>query len=148
MSSSPSVDGLSVPWNLIYGFAVVCISALIVVVNKQVYTASVHLNYSAEAKDLARRFIGDSARWNTVAQQDTNPAIALMHATFAVAYCNAARALLDDGEIMRSIGVHMPEMSLVTSNTQQKAFQAMSSSCPAVAPADSDGYAIYTGYTS
>lgn len=134
------------PWNIIYAFGIVLITVIVSVLNKQVYTQEAKVSYSTDVISQANNLIGESSRWHTTAMQDTNPALALMHATYAVAYLNAARTLVDDGQMMQTSGVHMPEMALVTSTAQQNAFKALTQMCPNITPMDSDGYSIYTGY--
>lgn len=45
-----------------------------------------------------------STRWATLALQDSNPVVALMHACYGMAYLRAARRLASDAELER---VHM-----------------------------------------
>lgn len=137
---------VAVPWNLVYAVIVVVLSSMIAALNKRVYTQDTHIKYSQSSENYASTFISEASKWHTTAQQDTNPALALMHATYADAYANAARKVMDDGQIMRSAGVHMPEMAMVISATQQKAFQSLTMMCPNVTPSDADGYSLYTGY--
>lgn len=138
----------SVPWNLLYALAVFLISLGIIILNQRVYSADVRVSYSTELSQQVSYLVGEASRWHTIAQQDTNPSVALMHSAYAVAYCNAARSLMDDAEIMRTIGVHMPELAMVTGNTQQSAFQALTAACPGIAPSDNEGYSFYSGYSA
>ncbi len=91
-----------------------------------------------------RHLITESARWNAMAEQDTNAAMSLVNATYALAYANTARMLLPDDEIMRVCNIHAAEYIMTLTDTQQRAFQALAQSCPHIQP---DGpYAMYTGY--
>lgn len=143
MSSSQAV-----PWNLLYVVVVFLVSVGIIVLNQRVYSSDVRVSYPSDLTKHVSYLVGEASRWHTVAQQDTNPSVALMHSAYAVAYCNAARFLMDDAEIMRTVGVHMPELSMVTANTQQAAFQALTSSCAGIAPSDREGYSFYSGYSA
>lgn len=88
--------------------------------------------------------VGEAARYNTQAEQDTNAAIALINATYALAYMNTARMLLPDEEIMRVCNIHSAEYVIMLTDTQQRAFQALGQICPAVQP--ETPYAMFTGY--
>lgn len=137
----------AVPWNLVYAAIVVAITLIIAFINKHMYDQRMaSVTYSPTIASQVQHLISEAARWNATAQQDTNAALALMHSTYAVAYLNAARALMDDGEIMKTAGVHVPEMNMVLSGTQQTSYQALSAQCPSAVPEDSDGYSLYTGY--
>lgn len=131
-----------------YAAGVLLLSFAIAFFNKKVYSTDMTISYSNNQIAQMQHLVSEASRWHTIAQQDTNPAIALMHATYAAAYCNAARSLMDDSEIARSAGVHMPEMSMIVSSTQQSAFQTLTQMCPAAVPTDSDGYALYSGYVA
>ena len=91
-----------------------------------------------------RHLISESARWNTMAEQDTNPAISLVNATYALAYANTARMLLPDDEIMRVSGIHAAEYVMTLTDTQQRAYQALAQTCPSIQP--NGPYAMFTGY--
>lgn len=101
--------------------------------------------YTPEIVRHVRNYIESSTQNGVIARQCTNPAIALMHSNYAIAYANAARELVSSKEdISRMTGVKIDELMHML-RTEQKHYQsAIATQCPAL---QVDGaYAIATGW--
>lgn len=81
--------------------------------------------YSSEFLRQVKHLINDASRMQSMSEQDSNPAVALMHANYALAYANAIRLLLPDDEIRRVSGIHMGEFVVVLTQNQQECFQRL-----------------------
>ena len=79
-------------------------------------------------KDL----IKSSAQWNLRSSQDSNPAIALMNAYYAMAYLNVARSLGSDDEIEKNTGTNIDTFSKDIEKAQSASLQRLSKSCPSI----------------
>ena len=133
-------------YNFGYAAAIIGLSAIVAAVSDRTYEQKLSVEYSVSTVTHAKQLVSESTQWHIAAQQDTNEALALMHASYAVACATAARQLVDDAELTRQTGVHMQELMMILNDTQQKTFQALFQSCPMIAPPDANGYSIYTGY--
>ena len=73
---------------------VVSVVLLFIVIN------SMRGNVGQKAKDLrVKTFLKAADQWKLASMNDTDPIIALTHASFATAYMNAARVLMSDNEL-------------------------------------------------
>jgi hypothetical protein len=79
-------------------------------------------------KDL----IKSSAQWNLRSSQDSNPAVALMNANYAMAYLNVARSLGSDDEIEKNCGVNIDTFLKDIEKAQSSSLQRLSKSCPSI----------------
>ena len=95
------------------------------------------------AKGL-KQLVQEAARWSTVSEQDSNALLRVMHATYAMAYVNAARSLAEDNDLQRVTGVHVEELHAHVQTAQQASIQKIGSVCPEVVP---EGVQVlYTGW--
>lgn len=93
-----------------------------------------------------RALIKEAAQWSTIAQQDSNPLLALMHATYGTAYLNVARRLHTDSEIEAASNLRVEEFSATLLANQQAAVQKLLTLCPMSTPAGLA--ALQTGWLS
>lgn len=91
-----------------------------------------------------KSLVTEAARWSAVAEQDTNAMLRVLHATYAVAYLNAARTFADDKDLERISGVRVPELQAQMQTQQQDAIQKVGVKCPSVVPEGAQ--ALYTGW--
>ena len=90
---------------------------------------------------LVRRLLQQATRFHTIAQQDQNPLISLMHANYAVAYGNVARSVAEKYHLR---GSDVAETIYFLEETQQQAMQKINRECPQV---KLDGmFAVNTGW--
>ncbi len=133
----------SVPQSIINALSLITIVVMIALMSKWLGEKKGR-RYPDDFVKKIHHLVGESARYNTQAEQDTNAAIALINATYALAYMNTARMLLPDEEIMRVCGIHAAEFIITLTDTQQRAFQALGQLCPSIQP--ETPYAMFTGY--
>jgi tRNA G26 N,N-dimethylase Trm1 len=93
-----------------------------------------------------RALIKEAAQWSTIAQQDANPLLAVMHATYGTAYLNVARRLNTDADIEQATNVRVEEFSSTLQANQQAAVQKLLTLCPMSTPAGLA--ALQTGWMS
>ena len=97
--------------------------------------------------DLATRaLIREAAQWSTISQQDSNPMLAVIHATFGQAYLNVARRLHTDSEIEDAGNLKVEEFAATLQVNQQQAVQKLLTLCPMSSPAGIA--ALRTGWIS
>jgi hypothetical protein len=104
-----------------------------------------------EAKKYSPRFIKHiknlvkyAAQWSTVAKQDENPLIALMHVNTALSYAYIARRLVPSKEVAKIANVNLDELIYVLEEEQMEAMQKINQYCPELQP---EGvFAAYTGW--
>jgi hypothetical protein len=78
--------------------------------------------------------LNSAAEWGTASQQDGNPVMKMLHASYALAYLHIARNLASDATIERVCSVRMDEFMRMLEATQSAGIQALTTVCPAVAP--------------
>jgi hypothetical protein len=93
-----------------------------------------------------KQLMQEAARWSAVAEQDSNPLLRVMHATYAMAYVNAARSLAEDKDLERVSGggVRVEELHAHVQAAQQASIQKIGSVCPEVVPEGAQ--VLYTGW--
>jgi len=129
--------------SIVHGLIVITIVVMIALMSKWLGEKKGR-RYPNDFVKKIHHLVSEAARYNAQAEQDTNAAIALIDATYALGYMNTARMLLPDEEIMRVCGIHAAEFVITLTDTQQRAFQALGQICPAVQP--ETPYAMFTGY--
>ena len=95
------------------------------------------------SQDLSK-IIKEAARWSAVSDQDANDLLKLVHATYAVAYVNAARALAQDEELERAAKVKVDELHAQVTAQQQAAIQKLGAKYPGMLPDGAN--VLYTGW--
>ena len=100
----------------------------------------------AQQDATTRALIREAAQWSTIAQQDSNPMLAVIHASFGQAYLNVARRLHTDAEIETVGGLKVEEFSATLHANQQQAVQKLLAVCPMSSPAGIA--ALQTGWIS
>lgn len=140
----------AVPDNWRYGILVVLAIVAIAVLAKWAApkTSSVGTGRSVTSRsppqENVRELVQQASRWQAMAVQDQNPALGLMHASFAVAYANAARVFMTDEDIRNVVGINVQEFYMDLEKTQRAAFQSVSQRCPDAQPGND--YAVVTGW--
>jgi hypothetical protein len=78
------------------------------------------------AKELrVRDFLRAARQWMAAAKADSDVVAALLHAAYADAYVNAARALLPDADIEAATGAPLPPLVAAVRDTQRVAVDAV-----------------------
>ena len=76
------------------------------------------------------KLIRQTARWATAADQDINPYIANLHATYALGYLMSVREIYDDATINRLSNVDIRRLETEITNIMDNAIRKLSSVCP------------------
>lgn len=86
--------------------------------------------------------IEQSGQWNISSNQNENPVIKLVHATYALAIARTVRHLTNnDGDIAKSTGIDMEEFTYHLEKQQKRAIQDILHTCPVLEP--SSGFGVY-----
>jgi len=75
-------------------------------------------NTSRGTKQSLQKLVRQSARYATAAQQDKSPAIAILHANYAVAYLHAAKDISSDSQIHNATGIDVKKFTEHVTNVQ------------------------------
>lgn len=78
------------------------------------------------------RLLKQGARFNTIALQDGNLLVALMHANYAVAYLKMARVLMDRHEVQGPSRERVDEMIFYFEKTQSEIMQQFARQYPSL----------------
>lgn len=100
--------------------------------------------YSPRFVRNLRTLVGQAAQWSTVAEQDHNPVLALMHVNTALAQGNVARRLVPHGEVRRLTGVDIDELIYALEQEQQNAMRRINQGCPSLQP--EGAFVTHTGW--
>ena len=95
------------------------------------------------ARDV-KSLVTEAARWSAVSENDGNAMLRVLHATYAVAYVNAARTFADDKNLERMSGVRIQELQTQVQAQQQAAIQKVGTACPGIVP--EGAHVLYTGW--
>jgi hypothetical protein len=100
--------------------------------------------YSPKFVRHIRNLVRYAAQWSTVAKQDENALLALMHVNTALSYAYIARKLVPSKEIARIANINLDELIYVLEEEQMEAMQNINQQCPELQP---EGvFAAYTGW--
>ena len=86
--------------------------------------------YSSHYKKLLQNLIQQSTRWSSVAAQDQNPVVALMHVNYAIGFLKAARRLAPDSDIAKITGSNVMELHYIMESQQADLISRISEKCP------------------
>ena len=92
-----------------------------------------------------RSLIRDAIHWNATSVQDANPLLALVHATYALAYLNTARHMVSDKDIERVMGVQPRELMFELQQNQDRVMQQVAAKCPKLKP-PTGSFGVHTGW--
>jgi hypothetical protein len=81
-------------------------------------------------KEKIQRLLRQTARWSTAAEQDTNPYIRNLHATYAVGYLLALREIYSDQTILRLTGVDVRKLETEVNKVMDNAMLEVAKVCP------------------
>jgi hypothetical protein len=104
------------------------------VLSKWMGTAGQEPQYSKKFIRQMKRLVQQASKWHTTARQDSDPTTRLVHANYALAYANVARALASDNSIEQITGINITELLYFLEDDQKKALQLMVHHCPQLKP--------------
>ena len=82
----------------------------------------------------ARSLVNQAVRWNSMAEQDTNPLFAMRHMNYATAYLSAARSMVSDAGLEQATGRNIHNLSNYLNKSQQRTMGLVGKSCPKTLP--------------
>ena len=92
-----------------------------------------------------KSLIRDAIHWNATSAQDANPLLALVHATYSLAYLNTARHMVSDKDIERMMGVQPRELMFELQQHQDRVMQKVVAKCPKLKP-PTGSFGVHTGW--
>ena len=90
--------------------------------------------YSSELLRRAKQLTQQALEWHAQSQQDSDPLFAMRHSDYALAYMNAARAILPDATLQRLTSVDVHETIIALESHQQQHAKRLSDACPSANP--------------
>ena len=103
-------------YTLLYIIIIICISSLFTSKNTS----------ESNIKKLVRQ----TARWATASEQDSNPYIANLHATYAMGYLMALREIYTDIEINNIAEIDIRELDFNINKIMDNAVKQLALVCP------------------
>lgn len=91
-------------------------------------------SYSSDLLKRAKQLTQQAFDWHAQSEQDSDPLFAMRHSDYALAYFNAARAILPDSTLQRLTGVDIHETIIALETHQQSHSKNMSKTCPSSNP--------------
>jgi hypothetical protein len=85
--------------------------------------------FDKKLKDLVQ----EAQRWSATSTQDTDPLVALMHATYGMGYLRVARTMASDADIERACNLRLDEFAAALSDAQHSAMQNVTGQCSNIA---------------
>ena len=88
--------------------------------------------YSKPFMRKVNMLIEQATRWNSMAQQDTNAVVQLIHCNYALSYAQIARSLVSDSDIETITGIDIHELIYYLEECQSFAVKNIGTNCPAI----------------
>lgn len=89
-------------------------------------------NKSRGMKHSIEKLVKQSARYATIAQQDTSPMTALLHANYAASYLYALKDIATDNQIHNATGIDVKKFREHIINVQDMVSKKTSETCPEI----------------
>ena len=115
---------------LLTAVAVVVVVLVLALLSRS--TATQGGSYSPHFTKTLKNLLAQSTRWSTIAQQDQNLVVALMHVNYALGFLKASRRLASDADIQKITGTNVVELHFLMENQQADLIQQISTACPAL----------------
>ena len=106
----------------------------VALLSKWSHSQSSQPQYSAKYTKQLKRIISQASKWHTTARQDSDPMISLIHANYALAYANVARALAPETGSEKLTGLRLNELIFVLEEDQKRALQNIVTQNPNLKP--------------
>lgn len=88
---------------------------------------------SARFEHKLRSLVHEAQQWSVASQQDANPLVSLVHATYGMAYMRVARTLASDADIERVCNLRLDEFAGQLSDAQQVSLRNVAGQCKSLA---------------
>ena len=109
-------------------FYIILIFLLIACIIKS--SESYNSDYLHETKININKLIRQTARWATAAEQDTNPYIANLHATYSLGYLMALREIYNDDIINKLGNINVKRLEEEVTKIMDGAISQLIQVCP------------------
>lgn len=117
--------------DLKYAGGVLAVIAIVALLSK---TATTSLNGTNDAtRKNIKNLVKQSQYWHTVAAQNTNPLLQLLHTSKALAYAKIARKLATEREVNKITGTDINELIYDLEIAESKGLQYLSQKFPELA---------------
>lgn len=111
-------------------FYIIFILSVIYVLSLNLFTKRYTiLLYRADVQRI-NKLIRQTSRWAVAAEQDTNPYIANLHATYSLGYLMALREIYSDDIIKKLVGVDVRKLETEVTRIMDDAVKQLSMVCP------------------
>jgi hypothetical protein len=90
--------------------------------------------YSAEYKEKSKQIVQQAGEHSTVAQQDSNAIIGLMHSSEGIGALQAAKTLMPEQHLVDLTGISVNDLESQLRMQQREAIKAIGSQCPRTKP--------------
>lgn len=77
-----------------------------------------------------KKLLRQTARWATAAEQDINPYISNLHATYALGYLMALKEIYTENEILKETGVDIRKLESEITTVMDNAINKLAKICP------------------
>ena len=128
-----------------YGSTIACAILFATVVVVSMLSCWCVTRYPPYTLNKVNRLVQDGIRWGGVADQDTNPVLALIHSTYALSYINVARLLVSDRDIEIITNMHAGELHKDLQDKQDRVVRTLHKKYPKLRPRGDGGGAANMG---
>jgi hypothetical protein len=110
-------------------FYIIFILSVIYVLSLNLFTTRYSVN---KINDIQRinKLIRQTSRWAVAAEQDTNPYVANLHATYSLGYLMALREIYSDDTIKKLVRVDVRKLETEVTRIMDDAVKQLSVVCP------------------
>lgn len=105
---------------------------LVIIIIITLYKLKKHVKEDDKIK--IKKLVRQTARWATAAEQDINPYIANLHATYSLGYLMALREIYTDQEILDESGVNIRKLEMEITEVMDNAINKLAIICPGGQP--------------
>ena len=88
--------------------------------------------YAKPFINKVRMLVEQATRWNSLAKQDSNPVVQLIHCNYALAYAQVARNLVGGEDIQVITGIDIGELCHYMEDCQAYAIQNLGNQAPQI----------------
>lgn len=140
------MSGGNASYSLTVKFAIGAVLAVLVLSLLSRMSESSIRKYSPKFIKHVKNLVRYSSQWSTLAKQDQNPLMSLLHINTALSYAYVAKKLVPTKDIDRIANVNMDELIYLLEEEQMQAVQSVGEICPDLQP---EGlFAVYTGWVA
>lgn len=84
--------------------------------------------------EIPMQYLREASRWSTIASQESNKVLALMHSNYAILCLNVARNISTDKQLHAISGANIAELANQCQTLQDNIARDLIAACPAMRP--------------